>query len=105
MPVNNSYKGKDKMKQIPCPNCGHMVPVPTHGRKRKDIDFSIVSREVREAMEKGLPMWTSAAGFIERDTGIKVSPAFVMFRMRRAAEEHGLTLKMEIENLRKEVTS
>lgn len=93
------------MKQIPCPNCGHMIDVPTHGRKRKDIDFSIVSEAVREALEKGIPMWTGAAGFIERDTDIKVSPAFVMYRMRRMAEEHGLTQKEEIENIRKAVTA
>jgi len=76
--------------KITCPKCGNVIVVNGIGRRRLPIAFNIVSKAF-QLNRKGKPALTKMAMGITRETGIKVSPAFVLFRLREEAVDRGLT--------------
>ena len=66
------------------------------GRPRKDIDFTIVCKAVRDSAAKNREgSYSEAARIIEDETGIKVTPGFVQIRLKRKGLTKEQVIAME----------
>lgn len=75
--------------KIECPNCKGTITVSGLGRKSLPITFNNVSKAL-QLNNQGRPDLTNTALAIEEKTGIKVSPAFVLMRLRKEASARGI---------------
>ena len=76
--------------KIQCPKCKKIIVVKGIGRKAYPIAFKIVYKALR-LNSKGNPDLTNTALRVERETGIKISPAFVLQRLRKEAAKKNMT--------------
>jgi len=73
---------------VKCPYCGKVIQ--GLGRKTLPVGFNIVYKAF-QLNKKGKPDLTNTALMIKEETGIKVSPAFVLLRLRKEAVVRGIT--------------
>ena len=74
--------------EITCPKCKNAIVLNGLGRKTLPIAFKIVYKALRYNL-KGKPDLTNTALEVKRRTGINVSPAFVLMRLRKEAIAKG----------------
>lgn len=80
------------MMKVKCPTCGAIIEVNGIGRKKLDINFTIVCNALRRGLQKdGNPNFSESARILEKETGLPVGAGFVWQRIAREAQARGIT--------------
>lgn len=86
-----------RMMEITCPDCGHIFSLQITGRKKTDVDVTIIYDAIRITKS-----YRAAARYVNRKCSMNISGSLVHKIISQEAARRGLTRDDLVEKIRKE---
>lgn len=86
--------------KIKCPSCGNVLDVNITGRKKADIDVTIICDAIRSTKT-----YRAAAVYVNKKCDMNISGALVHKIITQESDRQGITREELIENIRSTVVN